>query len=244
MAEQEVSQLILLLPGMDGTGILFEPFLQVLPNHIDVKVVRYPENTYLSYAQLAQRVLDVAPVEEPYLIIAESYSGPVAILLAARAAGNLRAVVFVSSFVSRPLGRIGAWVGRAIQTVFFRTRPPAWILRWFLMEPSTPRKLITATQNAIARVRPDVLARRLRDALNADFAAMLPGCTARMAYLLPVADRLLGRRGLRGFLTAKPDIEIVTIAAPHFLLQCAPDRCLAALDKLGLLNNPTPTPRH
>src|SRR5436309_1571288 len=204
---------------MDGTGMLFEPFVRLLPDCIDIRVTRYPEDTYLSYAQLAQHVLDVVPPKEPYLIIAESYSGPIAMLLAAHAIGNLQAVVFVSSFVSRPLGCIGPWIAKIIPTAVFRSRPPAWILRFLLMDSATPSELITAAHNAIARVRPEVLTHRLRDALNADFAAMLSDCNTRMVYLLPGADRLLGVRGLRGFRAAKPDIEIAKIAAPHFLLQ-------------------------
>jgi pimeloyl-ACP methyl ester carboxylesterase len=224
---------------MDGTGMLFEPFVRLLPDSIDVRVVHYPEETYLSYAQLAQRVLEVVPLEEPYLIIAESYSGPIAVLLAAHAIGNLQAVVFVSSFVCRPLGRIGAWVAKIVPTAVFRVRPPAWILRVLLMDSATPSEMVTGAQDAIIRVKPEVLIHRLRDALNADSRAMLSNCTARMVYLLPAADRVLGVRGLRGFLAAKPDIETVKILGPHLLLQCAPAGSLAVLQKLGLLNNST-----
>jgi len=106
------------------------------------------------------------------------------------------------------------------------------------MDSASPSELITAAQNAVARVKPEVLAQRLRDALNADFAAMLSHCTARTVYLLPQADRLLGVRGLREIIAAKPDVEIVRIAGPHFLLQCAPERILAVLEKLRLLNHP------
>jgi hypothetical protein len=56
---------------MDGTGILLRPFVDLLPNGIDVKVVTYPEDTYLTYEQLAERVLGVVPRTEPYVIIAE-----------------------------------------------------------------------------------------------------------------------------------------------------------------------------
>jgi hypothetical protein len=57
--------LIVLLPGMDGTGILLRPFVELLPNGIDVKVVSYPEDTYLTYEQLAERVLGLVPSSEP-----------------------------------------------------------------------------------------------------------------------------------------------------------------------------------
>src|SRR5258708_10534761 len=118
---------------MDGTGTLFKAFIQLLPDGIDVRVASYPEDTYLTYEQLAERVMKVVPDSSPYVIIAESYSGPVASLAAAHPVGNLRAVVFVSSFVSLPCGHIGSWIAKVVPTALFRWRAPVWILRWFLM---------------------------------------------------------------------------------------------------------------
>jgi hypothetical protein len=105
------------------------------------------------------------------------------------------------------------------------------------MDSATPREMISAVQDAVASVRPEVLTRRLRDALNADFAVTLRHSTVRIVYLLSDSDRLLGTRGLRGFLAARPDVETVKIDGPHFLLQCAPDSSLAGLLKIGILGD-------
>jgi hypothetical protein len=61
--------------------------------------------------------------------------------------------------------------------------------------------------------------------------------TVRIVYLLSGSDRLLGTRGLRGFLAARPDVETVKIDGPHFLLQCAPGSSLAGLLKIGILGD-------
>jgi pimeloyl-ACP methyl ester carboxylesterase len=219
---------------MDGTGILFEEFVRRLPHGVDANVVRYPEDKYLTYAQLAEMVTRLLPLYEPYVIVAESYSGPVAALLAAHPVGNLQAVVFVSSFVSFPCGRIGAWIAKLLPAPLFRPRASASILRWLLMNSATTLEQLSEVQDAIARVNPKVLAQRLRDALTVNYTETIGDCTVRMVCLSPDADRLLGTRGLRGFLAAKPDIEIVKIAGPHFLLQCAPDNCISDLQRLGL----------
>ena len=68
---------------MDGTGILFREFIRLLPNEIETRVVCYPEDECLTYEQLAERVVRAAPIGQPYVIIAESFSGPIAALLAA-----------------------------------------------------------------------------------------------------------------------------------------------------------------
>ena len=199
------------------------------------------KNKYMTYEQLAELAIRFLPVNEPYVIIAESYSGPVAALLAAHPVGDLQAIVFVSSFVSFPGGRIGQWIAPLLPLRLFRQRAPAWILRWLLMDSATASELICEVQNAIARVSSDVLTRRLREALNANFAEILKDCTVRIVCLSPDAHRLLGTRALRYFVAPNPLIETVKIPGPHFLLQCAPDDSLLALQDLGLFGSPTLT---
>lgn len=225
---------------MDGTGILFKEFIRLLTDEIEARVVRYPEDECLTYEQLAERVVRAAPIGQPYVIIAESFSGPIAALLAAHPVGNLRAVVLVSSFVSFPGGPLGTYIAKLFPAALFRLPAPAWLLRWLLMDSAAASDAISDVQAAIARVRPEVLAGRLRDALNADFSESLGDCAVRVVYLVAGSDRLLGTRGLRGILAVKPDVETVGISGPHLLLQCAPYDCLAALRKLGLFGSPLP----
>jgi hypothetical protein len=105
------------------------------------------------------------------------------------------------------------------------------------MDADTRPEMISEAQAVIARVRPEVLAQRLRDSLNADYAPILRDSTVRLVCLLPESDRLLGTRGLRGFVAAKPGIETVKIAGPHSILQCAPASCLAVLQKTGVFGD-------
>jgi len=104
------------------------------------------------------------------------------------------------------------------------------------MDSAAPREMILALQDAIASLRPEVLAQRLRDALNANFASILKDCPVRIVCLLSGSDRLIGTRGLRGILASRQDIETVRIDGPHFLLQCAPGSSLAGLLKTGILD--------
>lgn len=240
MADNELV-VIVLLPGMDGTGRLFRPFTRFINDHgasdIEVQVVTYPEDKYLTYEQLADQVQGVLPESAPYVVIAESYSGPVAALLAANAVGNLQAVVFVSSFIARPCGRIGTLAAKLVPTVLFRCQPPAWVIRHFLAGSDAGPEMIAALQAAITLVSPEVLVRRLQDALRADFVQTLRGTTVRIVCLLPESDRLLGFRGLRGFLAVRPDLETVRIPGPHLLLQCAPEVSFTALRSIGLFGD-------
>ncbi|NMM39567.1 hypothetical protein [Pseudoalteromonas arctica] len=68
---------ILLLPGLDGTGLLFEKVTENLPENLDTEVISYELLKGVTYAEqgaeLAKRFKDT-----DIYIVAESYSGRVA----------------------------------------------------------------------------------------------------------------------------------------------------------------------
>jgi len=227
--------IVVLLPGMDGTGILFKDFVGLLPDGVTAEVVSYPQDSWLSYEQLASRVKEIVPRCVPYLVLAESYSGPVAALLAAQPIGNLTAVVFVSSFVAFPCGRLGPWIAKFPADRWLR-RLPAWIFRWFLLDTATSPQKIREIQHVISGVRPGVLGRRLRDALTANFTDTMQKTTVRIVCLQGTHDRVLGMRGVRGLLSARRDSEIAKVVGPHFLLQCSPRESLTALREMKLFD--------
>jgi pimeloyl-ACP methyl ester carboxylesterase len=86
---------LVLLPGMDGTGDLFAPFIEALGDDIKVDVVRYPHEGGQSYAEFTARVLPSLP-SEPYVLLAESFSGPIALAVAATAPQNLCGLILLT----------------------------------------------------------------------------------------------------------------------------------------------------
>ena len=66
-----------LLPGMDGTGELFADFVDALPKSFETVRVRYPADRCLSYSELEELVQ--AACSEPFMLVAESFSTPLAI---------------------------------------------------------------------------------------------------------------------------------------------------------------------
>ncbi len=73
---------IVMLPGLDGTGLLFEPALATCPAEFEAIPLALSQDEPSTYADLAERVLRDLPGEEPYLLLAESFSGPLALEVA------------------------------------------------------------------------------------------------------------------------------------------------------------------
>ena len=93
---------ILALPGLDGTADLFEPFARSAPDGFEVATVSYPPDRALDYAghlEIARRHL---PADGPFLLLGESFSGPVSVWLAAEAPPGLTGLVLCNTFVRPP----------------------------------------------------------------------------------------------------------------------------------------------
>ena len=58
-----------MLPGLDGTGLLFRPLIDALPIFIKPILVNYPTDKKLDYDDLLNLVIKVLPKEEPFILI-------------------------------------------------------------------------------------------------------------------------------------------------------------------------------
>jgi pimeloyl-ACP methyl ester carboxylesterase len=86
---------LILLPGLDGTGLLFQPLVAALPEMIKSIVVGYPGDQPLNYEQLLPQVMDALPRSDPFIILGESFSGPLAMMAAAKRPDGRRALCHV-----------------------------------------------------------------------------------------------------------------------------------------------------
>ena len=93
---------LVLLPGLDGTGILFEPLARALGVDLDVRVVRYPSDPTLGYRELESLARAALPTDRPFVILGESFSGPIAIRLAADSPPGLVGLILVVTFARNP----------------------------------------------------------------------------------------------------------------------------------------------
>lgn len=62
---------LVLLPGMDGTGRLFAPFVEALGGALETRVVRYPPRAALDYAALEPIARAAMPSDRPFVLLGE-----------------------------------------------------------------------------------------------------------------------------------------------------------------------------
>lgn len=213
---------LVLLPGLDGTGLLHDEFKKALKPITQLDVMTYP-TALTSYADLADHISPLLPTDERYVLVAESFAGPLAVILAARAGTNLRGIAFVASFTAR-VRAIPPVFAKALAYMPLRTSLFLRLMQLFTINTLTRSPLSGALKTAIASVPPHTLADRLTQTLQSRHAA-----TPKhpMLYLRANHDRLVPKRHARQF--ADKGAKVVDIEGPHFLLQMRPILCAEAV---------------
>ena len=211
----------LLLPGLDGTGKLFEPFVAHAPSGTSCSIVSYPIDRGMSYSECAEFVLANFIPEEPFVIVAESFSGPVAVLVASTQPSALAGVVLCNTFVFR-----AAWRGFSYLPWAFLFRLPLtrFSVGLHLTGFKDASRFVDSIRAANAPLLPGVRASRLRSALSVDVRDHLAGLNVPVMYLRGIHDRLVFSGCVERVVSTKPATTVVRVPGPHLLLQVAPRR--------------------
>jgi pimeloyl-ACP methyl ester carboxylesterase len=205
---------------MDGTGDLFSEFLEALGPGLQSVVVSYPPDQPLDYAALELLARARLPLDQPFVILGESFSGPIAISIAASAPHGLCGLVLCCSFVRNPRPIFGPL--RSITSVLPVRRVPSALLSHALLGRFSSSRLRAALTQVLAQVSPAALRARIRAVLGVNVASQLSQVRVPVLYLRATEDRVVPRAASRLISRSLPRAKVAEFEAPHFLLQAAP----------------------
>ena len=206
--------LCVLLPGLDGTARLFDPFVASAPVDFELQRLPLPDDQPRGYGELADWVRARLPTS-PVALIAESFSGPLALLVADRCP-NVTAVVLCATFIEPPLPSV---LARAPKFVW-RTPPPISLLSALLT--GGDHELAHALRGAISSVNSEVIAERIVAALTVDARAELARYVRPLLCLRAKRDRLVRAASTARIAELKSSAQFAEVDSPHLLLQTKP----------------------
>lgn len=219
---------LVLLPGLDGTGVMFRPLLKQLPPHISAVVVNYRRDEPLGYAELLPLVLDALPRDRPFALLGESFGGPLAVRAAAARPDGLRAVILCASFVSCPHPIVPRWAASLVPDLPFRVFAQLSRLKALLGGYSSG-ELRALSREALSSVRADVLAHRTREAIRVDVSRELAALDVPLLYVQGRRDLVVPGGNLKRIQRIKPTVRVAQLPAPHMVLQTQAERAAAAI---------------
>jgi pimeloyl-ACP methyl ester carboxylesterase len=216
---------------MDGSGELFEDFAAQLGENIEPLVQRFPADRALGYEALAEHVAANLPRDRPYAILGESFSGPLAIMLAAapERARWVRALILSCSFAHNPVPALGQ-LRALVDLVPIDLLPKRLIVDYFLgdtQDAGLMNKLLAVS----AKLAAEVWRARVKAALAINVTKQLQQVSAPILYLRARHDRLVPQAQAELVKQLAPQTEIVDFDTPHFLLQVAPRQAAQAVSE-------------
>ena len=223
------SATLVLLPGLDGTEIFFRPLLAVLPPWVRPVVVTYPTsgaNDYSDLLAVVEAAIEDSDSEEIY-ILGWSFSGPLALMFAAKDPTRIRGVILCASFVRPPLPAL-AWLRFAIVS------PVVYLVRLarrapvFLANEST--NLLWRDMAATwGRVPTRILVARARAIFALDARKHLRECQRPVLYLAGSRDRVVPAWNVKEVARELPSAKVVMIEGPHLALYTNPKAAVRAI---------------
>jgi pimeloyl-[acyl-carrier protein] methyl ester esterase len=218
---------LVLLPGLDGTEVFFGPLLAELPKWVKPVVVTYPTSGANHYSDLLTVVQAAVEDSKEFYVLGWSFSGPLALMLAAEERSKVRGVILCASFIRPPLPGL-SWLRFAITSPVVHLTRLVHRATALLSSHSTDmfRRDKAAT---LARVPSYILAARARNILALDARECLRRCPRPLLYLAGSRDKVVPRRNAEAVVREFPSTKVVTIDGPHLALYTNPSAAAHAI---------------
>ncbi len=206
---------LVLLPGLDGTDVFYRPLVAALDPSIATLTLTYPDVTARYEDLLAYVRQSIAHLPECY-VLASSFSGPLAVMLAMAEPGRVRGVILAATFARfprpelRPFRFAVAW-------------PLVWLLRtmrripiWFSRERADPWR--RAKAETWSRVSARTLTRRVRMLFEVDVRTSLRDCTQPVLCLAFRDDDVVPEWNAQELVDRLRAATLVTLPGNHLAI--------------------------
>nr|MCP4990468.1 alpha/beta hydrolase [Colwellia sp.] len=208
---------LVLLPGMDGTGELFEAFLSFYDG--EPLVISLPQQGPQDHSYLAKALKKQLPKED-YILLAESFSGGIVPELLKQKTTNMKGVIFVASFLSSP-NKYLLPIAKILPIKALASAPLSQIAHKFLLLGKDASKTLLSKFIKVTKSIPDHILKSRLAVMNRQ---RLPLATFDIptVYIQALSDRLISTGKSRELSNVFRNIEYIEIDGPHFLLQAKP----------------------
>ncbi len=212
---------IILLPGLDGTGLLFEKLKENFPEKLDIEVISYDSIEGISYSDQASEIANRFEGIDIY-IVGESYSGRVAYELFKIRGRRVKGIVFLAGFISSPsiLSKFAGLLPISLIAPNILTKKLLYLLGFSLIGGLN---LSEPVFDSIIKANKYKLKSRLRNIASLDEPAQPITCP--VTYIRPSKDLLVSTRAVELLSKKCSSFKQVTVNGGHFIAQSNPVEC-------------------
>ena len=214
---------LVLMPGLDGTGKLFAPIIPLLEPHFRLQIVTYPDLD--SFTDYVDNALAQLPTESSFSLVAESFSGPIALTLMAQHPGIIGPSVLSATYARSPLAELTRMSNYIPDQMFSIGALGQFCLDVYEAEDEDFSETQPLPLNITEQLDGSMLKNRISALSRIDISALLPGIDVPILYLHATQDRIVSEHDAAMLQTNLPTVDRIDINGPHLLLQTRPQQC-------------------
>lgn len=215
---------LVLLPGMDGTGLLFEEFITNC--QYECLIIPLPEDSKQSHMALASQIVNHLP-DEDYVLLAESFSGALIPCLIQSASRQPEAVVLVASFLHAPRPLVISFLRQMPLKKLLGLPSVKSIVKFFCMKDASDEQF-EKFWNVLKKLDFSLMKVRLREIqkmVNTEDKIVIP-----TLVIVAKHDKLIPRRISNKLPNLFSKLTLKTIDGPHFILQSKAEEVAQVID--------------
>ncbi|WP_018625194.1 alpha/beta fold hydrolase [Kangiella aquimarina] len=208
---------IILLPGVDGSGILFEPFIKVFKSEVPVEVMPLTQESDQSILNQVS-IIENAVGDEEVILIVESYSGLLAYELAKRNKIQINQIFFFGCFLQPPslIGKIGRFLPVRLLNII-----PSKVLAHILFNRWSSPELNQLLSQAIQSINFSNIKKRFKTIATVQKPSQV--IDVPCVYVQATMDNLVSAYNLKTFEELCSNLQVEIVEATHMLLQTQPE---------------------
>lgn len=209
-----------LLPGFDGSGKLFARLLTQLESHFECVSITYSDH-HAPQGFVAEALKQMRG-SEGSILVAESFSGPIAALLAAKFPRLVSSLILSTTFHATPHRGLIHLAEAAPDFILGSNVLRRWLVQNVCLNGEKDTALIRETLDVVSALSSRTVRARLRALSEFDVSESLRKISVPTLVLGASRDRLLQRSRVERLQSLIPRSRLVWIEGPHLLLQSRP----------------------
>ena len=208
---------IALLPGLDGTGELFSPIIPFLETHFEIHVVTYTNE--LSFDEYVESAAKQLPTNCIVSLVAESFSGPIAISLLARKDIKFNASVLSATFCKSPLPLLSQ-MSKFLPEIVFTSNPVSKVVLDLLVTGGDASiEVRNKAKELLETVSPSQFQKRVGIVNEVDVTNELKDIEVPLLYIQATKDKIVFKESGNEIMKHAHDIRIERVEGSHMILQ-------------------------
>jgi len=214
---------VVLLPGLHGSTALYDAFVALAPPWARCLPVPLPRLGGQDVDSLAGTLEAELRRLEGFVLVGESYSGPIAARVAAVLGKKVALLVLCNPLVEMPVGLPAGLAATAASWTGMPAAAAAAVLA------GGDRELGRAALDGVRALPKEILEERLASAFAVTAEELAPFLSAPLLAILGTRDRLVSPDWTRALLADVPFATVVELDAPHLVVQTKPQEVWDAI---------------